>query len=866
MLYEDFTGNLWIGTARGGLNLLADNAGGFRRFVHDPARPATLAAGQITAVFEDFKGTLWVGSEAGLFEWQPAIQGFVRYQNDAADPSSLVGNRVNAIFQDRSGVLWLATHGGVSSWNYFSDTFTYFRAAQGFLADDLVTSMAEASDGVLWIGTYGGGLSRIDLITGTAHHFRADPGTPGTLTDDRVMVVHIDQRGRVWVGTRSGGLNLLNPDGRTFTAFRHDPNEATSLSGDGVTSIHTDADGTLWVGVFDGGLNRADADSYGSFERFRHDPDSATSLSSDRVLTLYRDLHGALWIGTENGGLNRYEPTTRSFLRVPISDVAGSSGTPWDIVEARDGTFWISTLGDGLLRWDRENRLAAQPSFERFGKGDGLAATVYGAIEGAAGELWLSSNRGLFRFEPATGDVRHFDRRNGLLGTEFSLGAQLRSRSGQLLFGGNYGMVGFFPGELPRNARPPQVSLVAKSRDRVLGRGASPGGLPAISLGYLDPFVAFDFVALDMVSPDKNQYRYRLIGFDEEWITASRFRHAAYTNLPTGSFRFEVQASNNDGVWNSDGVSVDVLVASPPWRSWWAYLSYALVAMAMISWYLRQQRLKARRESEARAELELQVRQRTAELAARNADLQTLNERLAEASVTDSLTGLRNRRFVDQFISAEIARVGRQRADIGPSEAADGSGDASQVLFFIMIDLDGFKAINDGFGHHAGDHVLRQVKDVLLDRCRASDVVVRWGGDEFMIIGHAAHLAGAKVLAERIRSGLANRAFHIGNGNIGRLSASIGLAPYPFTRRGTELVSWEVVAGIADQAAYLAKQNGRNAWVSITGVADLTAEEILGMTQHLRELRECGRVVIDGTFGDALDILAEADGQMAASG
>jgi len=298
-------------------------------------------------------------------------------------------------------------------------------------------------------------------------------------------------------------------------------------------------------------------------------------------------------------------------------------------------------------------------------------------------------------------------------------------------------------------------------------------------------------------------------------------------------------------------VFVDVLVAPPPWRSWWAYLSYALVALVLIAWYVREQHLKARREAEARTELEQQVRERTSELASRNADLQTLNERLAEASVTDSLTGLRNRRYVDQFISSEIARVERQRSGIAPAAAGGEASEAMQVLFFMMIDLDGFKAINDSFGHHAGDEVLRQVKDVLLECCRASDVVVRWGGDEFMIIGQAAHLTGAKRLAERIRAGLDNRAFHIGNGNIGRLSASIGLASYPFSSGGTATVSWEVVAGIADQAAYLAKQNGRNAWVSISGV-DLTTEDVLAISQHLGELVEDGRVLIDGTFGDTL--------------
>ena len=851
-LYEDRAGNLWIGTASGGLNLMLDSGGRFRRFPNDPNDPSSLGTGQVTAVLEDARGTLWVGTETGLYEWRPDASGFVRYQRDSGDLASLASNRVNAIAQDRSGVLWLATHGGVSSWNYFSDPFVYYDRTQGFLENDLVTSIAERRDGILWVGTYGGGLAQIDLANGTTRHFRADDQVPGGLNDDRVMALHVDHQDRLWIGTRNRGLNLLNPDGRTFSSFVHEPSTTGSLSGNGVTSIYSDADGTLWVGVFGGGLNRMHPLQPGKFETFRHDPTDVGSLSSDRVLMIQRDRAGTLWIGTERGGLNRFDSETQTFERFPVTGAQDTRpddlGTPWNMVEERDGTLWVATMGDGLLRI-QPRALGEDLSITRFGTADGMAPTIYGLLLGNDGDVWASSNRGLYRLDPETRDVRQFDQRNGLRGTEFSPNAQERSRSGRLLFGGNKGVVGFFPGELPRNRTPPNISVRAESRTSLLTTGSSLRPPDAISLPYLDTFVSFNFVALDMVSPDKNQYRYRLHGFDADWVPAGHFRHARYTNLPSGSFRFQVQASNNDGVWNEEGVSVDIDVIAPPWRNAWAILGYVLVGLSLVFWYLYAQKTRSMRAGRAREALEAQVTERTSELASRNAELSTLNQelstlndKLSEASVTDSLTGLRNRRFVDQFIATEVSGVDRRRQEVSPD--SDNQRDSSQMLYFMMIDLDGFKTINDTFGHQAGDRVLVQVKDVLVACCRTSDALIRWGGDEFMVIGHVADFEGVQVLAERIRDTIARRPFHVGNGNIGRISASIGMAPYPFSKTG-EPISWEVVANVADQAAYLAKQNGRNAWVSIDATTELPMEAISAAPSELNRLVESGALRIE---------------------
>ncbi len=530
-IYEDSSGRLWIGTSQGGLNLMDRESGSFSRFQNDPNNELSLGGGQISAILEDDRGTLWVGTEQGLSEWRPTNNGFVHYQTNPADRTSIVANRINAIFQDASGVLWLATHAGVSSWNYFSDTFRYFSRNEGYLESNLVTSVAESSDGSIWVGTYGGGLSKIDITEDAVRFFRHKQDDASSLPDDRVMAVHVDFEDTVWVGTRDGGLAKLNDDGSGFTRFVHDEKDEQTLSGNAISNIFREPDGTLWVSAFDAGLNRLRPESWSKFERFSHNPNDSTTISSNRVLAVYQDSGGSVWFGTEGAGLNRFISAQEGFERYSLGDEEPGrneqqSWTPWGLHESEDGTMWIATLSRGLLRWGLEDRRNRNLRLDHFSTTEGLASQIFGVVESTPGQLWLSSSRGLFLFEPETRSVRKFDLNNGLRTNEFNQGANLRSRSGRVVFGSNEGLVGFFPGELPSNNRPPSIELSARSRTENIARTGSGRAVPTIELQYFNAFVSFGFVALDFVSPDKNKYRYRLKGLEQEWTEVNKFRQA----------------------------------------------------------------------------------------------------------------------------------------------------------------------------------------------------------------------------------------------------------------------------------------------------------------------------------------------------
>jgi diguanylate cyclase (GGDEF)-like protein len=858
-IYEDSNGFIWIGTGSNGVGRFDPRHGNFQRFTHSHDSPGNLDSLKIRDIVQDHRGTLWLATDAGLVEWRESEKGFTTYQHDEGNEHSLIGDRLNTLFVDASGVLWVGSWDGISRWNYFSDTFTYYHEANDLLPGDVVTSMADGHDRSLWVGTYGAGLARIDLAQMKTLTFRHDPDDPNSLPDDRVMTVHRDSRNQIWVGTRSGGLARFDEESGDFVRYRHDPADAASISGDAVSSIYSDSQGRLWVGTYGAGLNMME--DAGRFQRFRHDPNDPLSLSGDRVVLVTADQAERIWIGTDGKGLNRLDSETGTFRRfdryaAPAAEAASMDEymleTVTDLIQDRRGQFWIGTLGNGLLQARSFDDESGVVEASALSKANGLPTdTIYGVLHGQDDDLWLSSNRGLIRIDARNRTVRQFDRNNGLREDEFNVGARLRSRDGRLLFGSAGGLVAFFPGELPVNSIEPGVVLVARSRSEELAVTSSGEALPEIDITYIDRFLSFDFVGLDFMSPDKNQYRYILEGFDEDWVEADEIRRATYTNLPAGNYSFKVQASNNDGVWNREGAAIKVTVIPAPWDTWWAYLGYASVLIIAVGLYLRSQRQKLRYESHQRVMLEQEVSERTRELAQRNWQLEKLNDKLAEASVTDALTGLRNRRYVDQFINSEVSLFERSQAEDNVRSDQGGNRKTARTMFFMMIDLDGFKLINDRYGHHAGDAALVQVKDILRDSTRISDTLIRWGGDEFMVIGFASGFYGVKILAERIRESIAEHRYDVGGGKYGRLSASIGITPYPLVEEQESLCNWELVATLADHAAYIAKANGRNAWVSLSGTERLEASMLDGISTRLTAYIDDGVIEMGSSLEEA---------------
>lgn len=604
-IYEDGSGALWIGT-EGGLNRFDREQQTFTHYKHHPDHPHSLSHDAIRSVYEDQSGVLWIGTwGGGLNALDPRLnqgkkQPFTHYKNDPDTPNSLSHNRVRSIYQDRSGVLWIGTEDGLNKFDRKKAKFIHYKHDPdnpNSLNNDVVWSIFEDRSGILWIGTWGGGLNRFDREQNTFTHYEHNPNNRHSLSDNVVWSIYEDRSGGLWIGTK-GGLNKViqnetkgsHPEFIHYTNNPHNPN---SLSSNNVRSIREDQSGTLWVGTHGDGLNKLvpskNAGSPPTFIHYKANPDNPNSLSNNNVWSIHEDQSGSLWIGTWGGGLNKLipnenagdSPVFRHYTSDPDNRKSLSNNRVLSIYEDHTGVLWIGTAF-GLNKLVPSENAGSPPTFIHYTEQNGLPNDViYGILEDNQGNLWLSTNKGLSKFNPQSGTFKNYDTRDGLQSDEFNVGAYHKSRNGEMFFGGVNGFNAFYPDQVEDNPHVPPIVITAVKRfDEIVKRDIS--ATDEINLSYKDKYLTLEFVALHYTIPEKNQYAYRMEGFDEDWIYAGTRRVASYTNLDPGNYVFKVRGSNNDGVWNEDGVSMRITITPPPWQTWWAYMLYAIFVVGAL--------------------------------------------------------------------------------------------------------------------------------------------------------------------------------------------------------------------------------------------------------------------------------------------
>ena len=648
-VHEDRAGVLWVGTDVGGLNRFDRDTGRWAHFVPVAGRPDSLSHDEVRAIHEDPDGRLWIATNGGgLNAFDRESETFRRFRHRPGDPQSLSNDSVYALTEDRSGVLWLATNDGLNRLDRERETFTalrFRRQGPGGLSDSQARSLYEDRTGVLWVGTNRRGLNRIQ-----------PPLTELTYIDltqtfdwgsDIILALHPDGPDGIWIGTRAHGLLRLDRGARTLRRFR-DRLEVDASRDDQVWVIAGDQEG-LWLGAdtlveLDRGTGRR-VDRIAPASDHLVDFEYGGKESLD-VRALELEGPDSLWVGTVNGLLEIDRPTGR--LTHHRHDAADPDSLSHDQVTAllagRDGALWIGTYS-GLNRFDRERRRFVSyrhdPSDARS-LSDNLVLTLYGDSQGA---LWVATRTGLDRFDPASGTVTRFASNIGLLNRQilcifeddrqelwlvtgqglirfnvredasrgygvsdglpfdqFTSCAQ--NERGEILLGGFLKVLIFQPEQMARSPHVPPVVLTrfkVVDRDLTLSQPASQA--KAVRLSHQDNFITFEFSALDFSAPARNQYAYRLLGVDKDWIYNGHRRSASYTNLDPGKYTLRVQGSNSDGVWNREGLSVEFQITPPLWRTWWfQILCIGTLAFAGIAVH----RLRLRAIGERKAQLEKQ--------------------------------------------------------------------------------------------------------------------------------------------------------------------------------------------------------------------------------------------------------------------
>ncbi len=641
----DREGIIWISTYRNGLYSMRFSDDGNPELVHyvkDFNDAGSISSNSIITVSEDSNGRLWIGTEnGGLIIFDRENAKFITLRSDPFDEMSLSSNSIWTIYEDRTGNLWIGTYtGGINLITKYGKSFGHYKHIPGkeySLSHNSVTSFSEDSRGKIWIGTDGGGINLFDRKTGTFLNYNSKNSHLGS---DAVLSSFEDSRGNLWVGTWGGGLNLFDRKSSTFRGYT---TENSSLCSNQIFSIIEDRRGVLWTGSFFGGLSYFDRES-NSF--INYTPENS-QISDNQIRMILEDSYGVLWV-CGNSGVNTFDPETETFTIYSHDDNIANSlskGYVLSILEAADSTLWIGTTG-GLNKFDRQ-----QETFTAYHIKDGLPSEVVKGIqEDDQGNIWLSTNGGLSRLNPKTGIVKNYDHSDGLQDDEYYQCSSYKSHNGELFFGGVNGFNFFKPEDIKPNPYVPPVLITDfQIFNKPVGIGEnSPlqthiSEAERITLSYKQNVFSFEFTALNYISSEKNQYAYKLDGFNPEWIFSGTNHGASYTNLDPGEYTFRVKASNNDGLWNEEGASVKIVITPPFWKT----LGFKIVAILfmvftiLLIYYIRFRQIINRNKY-----LNEQVLERTKEINEKNAILLDQTEEMkSQRDELDATNSVKDKLF-----------------------------------------------------------------------------------------------------------------------------------------------------------------------------------------------------------------------------
>lgn len=636
---KDQQGYLWIGHQERGITRFNPATGELRQY----QREQGLGSVDIRELYVDSANNLWVGSYgAGLFMLDGAREHFVALAHDTQEKSAMV----LSVLEDRQKNLWVGDGSGVyvrAPGAQAFTRFTYDETNQSSPGNYVVNTLFEDVAGDIWFGYFPSGVDVIDRQASVFNNYQHSPSDDNTITGGGVLSGLKDARGNLWIGS-GYGLNYFEPAQQRFTRYVYDSANPDSMSGNTVLSMALDEGKYLWLGIWSGGLSRLDL-ATGKFTRYLPDSENPDALRGRESWSVIRDQKGYIWIATEEG-LNRYDPASNSFryfvppsehldgdkalyARVVYQDRQGriwvggirglflfdpetetftryrhidndptslSADFVFAVFEDSRGNFWVGNDGGGINLFDR-----ATGKFTAFTTRDGLADDVVaGIVEDSQGYLWLGTQKGIARFDVDKKQFRNFDKRHGLNDNLFNRNSPVVMNSGELFFGNSKGFVVFDPAAISTNNYSPPIvftNLLILNKPVPVNAKGSPltaaiNHIDGISLTHEDSVVTIEFSALNFQMTEENQYAYRLLGFDSDWILAGTKRTATYTNLDPGDYVFEVKASNNDGVWSEKQARLAIHIAPPFWLTWWAYLGYLLITVLLFYWFMRIQQLK----------------------------------------------------------------------------------------------------------------------------------------------------------------------------------------------------------------------------------------------------------------------------------
>ena len=578
-VFVDYLDNIWVGSVEGLLMFTLDSSGKLKEQSSLEYMPRPLKS-DIRTIKADKEGNVWLGTFLGLVSYNRAKSTFMIFENDETNPISLGHNSIYSFLVDENNTIWVGTWGaGVNLMSDLLSNFEHYlhQINDAYsLSDNIVSSFTENFLGI-WIGTEQGGLNYFDPAAETFHKVNFRNVSNKNIHSEHIKSLLTDSQDNIWIGTFGDGLYKLSAGLKGSTHM---------LPERKIFALAQTPDGSIWVGTMNG-LYRLDSggDVIQFYTQQRENPNA---LADDLITSLFIDSDQELWIGTKNGGLHLYNQRSNSFKRFvydPNDANSLNSDYVFSIAQDQAGNILVGTL-QGL---DMINKLNGQVT--RLSESLQLSDNVInGLLSDDNGNIWLATNKGLILYDKTNQETISYDFRDGLQSNEFNRGAYFKCSAGKLYFGGINGFNRFSPNDIKENPIVPKIQFTDLKlfyKSVVPGEEGSPleesiAETSKITLTHSQSAFSIEFVALNYILPEKNQYAYFLEGYDQQWNYVGNRRSANYMNLKSGKYTFHVRASNNDNVWNEEGISMQIIVLPPFWRTSWAYVILGLILFGML--------------------------------------------------------------------------------------------------------------------------------------------------------------------------------------------------------------------------------------------------------------------------------------------
>jgi sugar lactone lactonase YvrE len=572
--------SLLIGADQGGLSIYNFKSGTFNHIVEDRRFDNGLNCNGVLCLHKDKEDILWIGtSRGGINFCNPKLSKFNLFENNTYDPNSLSYNIVGCFFED--------------------------------------------SDGFIWIGTDGGGLNKFDPATGKFTVYRHNPSDLNSISGNVIRCISEDKDENLWIGTWGAGLNRFNKKTGKFYHYFFDEENTSSISSNTIWHLHVDYKNKLWLASYDHGIEIFDKDK-GVVKRYMSNPNVSNSLSSNGTRFIYEDQQNNIYICTERG-ISLYDTISDSFI---VFDMFPDNFI-WTMCKDKKNRLWAGSMNKGLFLFNRQGEL-----LEIYDKADGLPDNkVHALVEDNKGCLWITTNGGISKIDPESRKIINYGKSDGLQGNLFFEQSFLKTRQGEIYFGGYNGFNSFFPESIKSNEFIPKVYITGFklfNKPVTFGEKDSPlkqhiAETDELTLSWKSKVFSFEYIGINYTHSERNHYAYIMEGFENEWNYVGNKKEATYTSMNPGKYIFRVKASNNDGVWNNEGASIHITILPPWWKTIWfrillvctlIYLTYALVKFRTAQ--LRKQKLL----------LANMVKERTVQLEVANTDLEEKQEEI----------------------------------------------------------------------------------------------------------------------------------------------------------------------------------------------------------------------------------------------